>query len=460
MRDMSTRTASDSNDPIVEHRDELATPMIQGEKPKDRWRIGTEHEKFVYRTADHRAPSYDEPGGIHDLLMALTRFGWEPVIEGGKVIALAGSDGTVSLEPAGQLELSGAPLENLHQTCAETGRHLKQVKEVGAELGLGFLGVGMWPDKTRAELPIMPKGRYKIMLDHMPRVGSMGLDMMLRTCTIQTNLDYSSEADMVQKFRVSLALQPIATALFASSPFTEGKPNGFMSYRSHIWTDTDPARTGMLPFVFEDGFGYERYVDYMLDVPMYFVFRDGKYIDAAGQSFRDFLKGELPALPGEKPHISDWNDHLSTAFPEVRLKSFLEMRGADGGPWNRICALPALWVGLLYDQGALDAAWDLVKGWSIEEQQALRDAVPSEGLDAPAPGGGTVGQLANRVLDIAAAGLAARGEVNSMGDNEVGFLEPLRRIAKSGKSPAHDLMDRYAGPWGGDLSKIYDELSF
>ena len=393
MRDMSTRTASDSHDPIVEHRDELATPMIQGEKPKDRWRIGTEHEKFVYRTDDHRAPSYDEPGGIHDLLMALTRFGWEPVIEGGKVIALAGSDGTVSLEPAGQLELSGAPLENLHQTCAETGRHLKQVKEVGAELGLGFLGVGMWPDKTRAELPIMPKGRYKIMLDHMPRVGSMGLDMMLRTCTIQTNLDYSSEADMVQKFRVSLALQPIATALFASSPFTEGKPNGYMSYRSHIWTDTDPARTGMLPFVFEQGFGYERYVDYMLDVPMYFVFRNGKYIDAAGQSFRDFLKGELPALPGEKPHISDWNDHLSTAFPEVRLKSFLEMRGADGGPWNRICALPALWVGLLYDQGALDAAWDLVKGWSIEEQQVLRDAVPSEGLDAPAPGGGTVGEL-------------------------------------------------------------------
>ncbi|MFC3784237.1 glutamate--cysteine ligase [Sphingopyxis italica] len=457
---MSTRTASDSNDPIVENRDQLAAPMIEGEKPKDRWRIGTEHEKFVYRTADNRAPSYDEPGGIHDLLMALTRFGWEPVIEGGKVIALAGSDGTVSLEPAGQLELSGAPVENLHQTCAETGRHLKQVKEVGAELGLGFLGLGMWPDKTRAELPIMPKGRYKIMLDHMPRVGSMGLDMMLRTCTIQTNLDYASEADMVQKFRVSLALQPLATALFASSPFTEGRPNGYMSYRSHIWTDTDPARTGMLPFVFEQGFGYERYVDYMLDVPMYFVFRDGQYIDAAGQSFRDFLKGELPALPGEKPRLSDWNDHLSTAFPEVRLKSFLEMRGADGGPWNRICALPALWVGLLYDQGALDAAWDLVKGWSIEEQQSLRDAVPSEGLDAPAPGGGTVGELAHQVLDIAAAGLAARGEVNSMGDNEVGFLEPLRRIAKSGKSPAHDLLDCYEGPWGGDLSKIYDELSF
>jgi glutamate--cysteine ligase len=306
----------------------------------------------------------------------------------------------------------------------------------------------------------MPKGRYKIMLNHMPRVGSMGLDMMLRTCTIQTNLDYASEADMAQKFRVSLALQPLATALFASSPFTEGRPNGFMSYRSHIWTDTDPARTGMLPFVFEDGFGYERYVDYMLDVPMYFVFRDGQYIDAAGLSFRDFMKGELSVLPGELPRLSDWNDHLSTAFPEVRLKSFLEMRGADGGPWNRICALPALWVGLLYDQGALDAAWDMVKGWSIEEQQALRDAVPSEGLDAPAPGGGTLGELAHRVLDIAAAGLAARGEVNSMGDNEVGFLEPLRRIAKSGKSPAHDLLDRYEGAWHHDLSKIYDEQSF
>ncbi len=316
---MSTRTVSDRNDPLIESRDQLAAPMIKGEKPKDRWRIGTEHEKFVYRTADHRAPSYDEPGGIRDLLTALTRYGWEPVEEGGNVIALSGSDGAISLEPAGQLELSGAPLENLHQTCAETGRHLKQVKEVGAELGLGFLGLGMWPDKTRDELPRMPKGRYAIMLDHMPRVGGMGLDMMLRTCTIQTNLDYASEADMVQKFRVSLALQPLATALFAASPFTDGRPNGYLSYRSHIWTDTDPARTGMLPFVFEDGFGYDRYVDYMLDVPMYFVFRDGRYIDAAGQSFRDFLKGRLPALPGELPRLSDWTDHLSSALPEVRL---------------------------------------------------------------------------------------------------------------------------------------------
>jgi glutamate--cysteine ligase len=457
---MSTRQVSDRNDPPIESRDDLIAPMAKGEKPPVRWRIGTEHEKFVYRTADFRAPSYDEPGGIRDLLMGLTRYGWEPVIEGGHVIALAGEDGNVSLEPAGQLELSGAPLVNLHQTCAETGRHLKQVKEVGAELGLGYLGLGMWPDKSRAELPIMPKGRYKIMLDHMPRVGSMGLDMMLRTCTIQTNLDYQSEADMVQKFRVSLALQPLATALFANSPFTEGKPNGFLSYRSHIWTDTDPARTGMLPFVFEDGFGYERYVDYMLDVPMYFVFRDGKYIDAAGLSFRDFLDGKLSILPGEKPTRSDWIDHLSTAFPEVRLKSFLEMRGADGGPWNRICALPALWVGLLYDQGALDAAWDLVKDWSIEGQQQLRDEVPTRALNATAPDGRKLLDVARDVLDIAASGLKARNEINSMGDNEVGFLRPLFDIVAEGKVPAERLLERYHGEWGGDLNRVYGEKSF
>ena len=318
----------------------------------------------------------------------------------------------------------------------------------------------MWPDKTRAELPIMPKGRYAIMLRHMPRVGSMGLDMMLRTCTVQVNLDYASEADMVKKFRVSLALQPLATALFANSPFTEGKPNGYLSYRSHIWSDTDPARTGMLPFVFEDGFGYDRYVDYMLDVPMYFVYRDGKYIDAAGQSFRDFMAGKLPALPGELPTPADWTDHLSTAFPEVRLKSFLEMRGADGGPANRICALPALWVGLLYDQGALDAAWDLVKGWDMAGREALRSAVPELALDAPLPGGGKLGDIAAEVLAISRAGLKARARLNANGLDETTFLAPLDEIASSGKVPAQRLLDRFHGEWAGDLSRIYDEKSF
>jgi glutamate--cysteine ligase len=457
---MSTREVSDREDPVIENLDQLAAPMAAGEKPREAWRIGTEHEKFVYDTADHHAPSYDEPGGIRDLLMGLTEFGWEPIIEGGNVIALKGADGNVSLEPAGQLELSGAPLENLHQTCAETGRHLTQVKAIGERMGKAYLGLGMWPDKTREELPIMPKGRYEIMLRHMPRVGSMGLDMMLRTCTIQVNLDYASEADMVKKFRTSLALQPLATALFANSPFTEGQPNGYLSYRSHIWSDTDPQRTGMLPFVFEDGFGYERYVDYMLDVPMYFVFRDGQYIDASGLSFRDFLKGELSVLPGELPRLSDWTDHLSTAFPEVRLKSFLEMRGADGGPWGRICALPAFWVGLLYDQGALDAAWDLVKDWDMEGRETLRSAAPKLGLDSPIPGGGTLRDIAAEVVDISRQGLAARGRLDSSGNNETGYLEPLAEIVKTGKVPAQKLLDLYNGEWGGDLSKIYAVKSF
>ncbi|WP_199502723.1 glutamate--cysteine ligase [Qipengyuania sp. YIM B01966] len=454
---MSTRQASDQADPLIESRDQLVEPMAKGEKPPADWRIGTEHEKLVYRRADHAAPSYAEPGGIRDMLLALGEFGWTPVEENGQVIAMSGADGTVSLEPAGQLELSGAPLENLHLTCAETGRHLEQVKEVGERFGLSFLGLGMWPDKTRAELPVMPKGRYAIMMRHMPRVGTMGLDMMLRTCTIQVNLDYSSEADMAKKFRTSLALQPLATALFANSPFTEGRPNGFLSYRSHIWSDTDPQRTGMLPFVFDEGFGYEAYVDYMLDVPMYFVFRDGQYIDAAGQSFRDFLDGRLPALPGERPRQSDWWDHLSTAFPEVRLKSFLEMRGADGGPWNRICALPAFWVGLLYDQGALDAAWDLVKHWMMEEREALRGAVPRLALDAPIPGGRKLGDIAPEVLAIARSGLSARARFNSGGDNETGFLEALDEIAASGKVPAQRLLDSYHGEWQGDISRVYEQ---
>jgi glutamate--cysteine ligase len=457
---MTTKTVTDSNAAVIESRDQLIASFASGEKPVERWRIGTEHEKFVYRTDDHRAPSWDEPGGIRDLLNGLTEFGWKPVEENGKIIALTGADGSVSLEPAGQFELSGAPLENLHLTCAETGRHLEQVKAVGDKLGLGFLGLGMWPDKTRAELPIMPKGRYAIMLRHMPRVGSLGLDMMLRTCTIQVNLDYSSEADMVKKFRVGLALQPLATALFANSPFTEGRPNGMLSYRSHIWSDTDPHRTGMLPFVFEDGFGYERYADYALDVPMYFVYRNGQYLDASGLSFRDFLKGELSILPGEKPTIEDFSDHLSTAFPEVRLKTFLEMRGADGGPWGRICALPALWVGLLYDQGALDAAWDLVKDWSMADREALRNAVPELALDAPLPGGGKLRDIAGEVLDIAHAGLTARARTDAGGSNETGFLEPLREVVRTGKVPAQVLLDRYNGDWGGDISRVYGEMSF
>jgi glutamate--cysteine ligase len=456
---MSTRTAAEGEDPLIESREDIISVFSGGEKPKDGWRIGTEHEKFVFFEDSHRAPSYEERGGIHALLIGLTKYGWEPIYEGDNIIALAGADGNVSLEPAGQFELSGRPLENLHETCAETGRHLEQVKAIGEKLGIGFLGLGMWPDKTREELPIMPKGRYDIMLRHMPRVGSMGLDMMLRTCTIQTNLDYASEADMVKKFRVSLALQPLATALFANSPFLEGKPNGFLSYRSHIWTDTDPHRTGMLPFVFEDGFGYERYADYMLDVPMYFAFRDG-YVDASGLSFRDFLKGELSVLPGEKPRVGDWVDHLSTAFPEVRLKSFLEMRGADGGPHDRICALPAFWVGLLYDQTALDAAWDEIKHWTIDDHHRIRSEVPRLGLNARGPRGRTFQELGKQILDIAAAGLKARARLNSAGQDESQFLDPLWEIVASGKTPADRLLDLFHGPWDGDISRVYQDARF
>jgi glutamate--cysteine ligase len=456
---MTTRT-DDSASPLIESRDDLLSVFAGGEKPPERWRIGTEHEKFVYRLDDHRAPSWDEPGGIRDLLLGLTEFGWEPVLENGKVIALEGIDGNVSLEPAGQFELSGAPLENLHESCAESGRHLQQCKAVGDRLGLGFLGLGMWPDKTRAELPTMPKGRYAIMLNYMPKVGSLGLDMMLRTCTIQVNLDYSSEADMVKKFRVGLALQPVATALFANSPFTEGKPNGYKSFRSHIWEDTDPDRTGMLPFVFEDGFGYERYCDYALNVPMYFVYRDGQYIDVAGERFQDFIDGRLPQLKGEKPTITDWNDHLSTAFPEVRLKSFLEMRGADGGRWGRICALPALWVGLLYDGQALDEAWELVKHWRIDEREKLRHEVPKRALEAVTPDGQTMREFADQVLEVAAGGLTRRARLNSAGDNEGGFLDPLRDVVATGMTPADRLLHKYEHEWGGDVSHIYEEFSF
>ncbi|HET7843597.1 MAG TPA: glutamate--cysteine ligase, partial [Xanthomonadales bacterium] len=405
----------------VERREQLVAFIAEGEKPRDAWRIGTEHEKFGFRTDDLRPPTYDGERGIGALLAGLTRYGWERVEEKGNLIALVRGMGSVTLEPAGQLELSGAPVATIHETCCEVESHLREVRGVADELGIGFLGMGFQPKWKREDMPWMPKGRYKIMREYMPKRGSLGLDMMTRTCTVQVNLDFASEADMVRKFRVSLALQPIATALFADSPFTEGRPNGFLSFRSHVWSDTDPDRTGMLGFVFEDGFGYERYVDYLLDVPMYFVYRDGRYIDASGQSFRDFMAGRLPALPGERPTLKDWADHMTTAFPEVRLKRYLEMRGADGGPWNRLCALPAFWVGLLYDDTALDAAWELVRDFTLEERERLRSEVPRTALKTPFRNG-TVRDLSLRVLEIAGHGLARRAKRNARGADEAMFI--------------------------------------
>ena len=450
---------SQVKDVPIEGRAQLVEFLASGVRPREDWRIGTEHEKFGFRTDDLRPPTFDGERGIEALLKGLTQFDWQAVTEHDRVIALSHGMASVSLEPAGQLELSGAPLENLHQTCSETNNHLREVRTVAEPMGLGFLGMGFQPKWRRDEMPWMPKGRYKIMREYMPKVGSLGLDMMTRTSTVQVNLDVGSEADMVRKFRVSLALQPIATALFADSPFTQGKPNGYLSYRSHIWTDTDPHRTGLLDFVFDDGFGYERYVDYLLDVPMYFVYRDGKYLDASGQSFRDFLAGKLPVYPGHTPVLRDWADHSTTAFPEVRLKKYLEMRGADSGPWNRICALPAFWVGLLYDDTALDAAWDLVKDFTLEERHALRDGVPRYALKLPFRGG-TVLDLARRALEISVHGLARRGRLNRNGADESVFLAPMMEFAEAGITPAERKLELFNGPWQGDIDRVFREFAY
>ncbi len=443
----------------IESKQQLIDDLAAGNKPREAWRIGTEHEKFGFRLSDLRPPTYEGPQGIRAVLEGLAQFGWTPVLEGGHLIALKKDGASVTLEPAGQLELSGAPLENLHQTCRETAGHLGELKIVSDRLGIGFLGMGFQPKWTREDMPWMPKGRYKIMREYMPKVGGLGLDMMTRTCTVQVNLDFASEADMVKKFRVSLALQPIATALFADSPFREGQPNGFLSYRSHIWTDTDPDRTGMLDFVFEDGFGFERYVDYLLDVPMYFVYREGCYIDAAGLSFRDFLRGELSVLPGEKPTLSDWGDHLTTAFPEVRLKRYLEMRGADAGPWSRLCALPAFWTGLLYDDTALDAAWDLVRDFSMEERNALRDGVPRQALKLPFRNSNLL-ELARESLKIAAHGLQRRARLNCNGVDERIYLESLIEIVDSGQTAAERKLERFHGEWGGSVDPLFREYAY
>ncbi|PPT90719.1 glutamate--cysteine ligase [Xanthomonas theicola] len=444
--------------PITD-RSALVEVLASGEKPEAQWRIGTEHEKFGFRLDDLRPPAFDGERGIEALLNGLTRFGWEPVQEGGRTIALLRDGASVTLEPAGQLELSGAPLQTIHDTCVEVGSHLNEVKQVADELRLGFLGMGFQPKWRRDQMPWMPKGRYQIMKRYMPKVGTLGLDMMTRTCTVQVNLDYASEADMIKKFRVSLALQPIATALFADSPFAEGKPNGYLSYRSHIWTDTDADRTGMLDFVFEDGFGYERYVDYLLDVPMYFSYRDGGYVDASGQSFRDFMQGRLPALPGALPTLRDWSDHMTTAFPEVRLKKYLEMRGADAGPWGRLCALSAYWVGLLYDDAALDAAWDLVNDFSLSERHALRDGVPRQALKLPFRNG-TVRDLAAESVKIALDGLRRRARLNGDGQDESRFLEPLVEVLHAGETAAERKLALYHGAWRGEIDPVFAEFAY
>ena len=455
--------ARDQIDPTaLTSRDELVAWIEAGCRPASEFRIGTEHEKFPFRREDLSPVEYEGPAGIKALLDGMQGLlGWEPIEDGGKIIGLydVTGGGAISLEPGGQFELSGAPLDNVHQTCSELYAHLAQVKEVAEPLGLGFLGLGMSPKWTLAETPVMPKRRYEIMTRYMPKVGARGLDMMYRTSTVQANLDFSSEADMVIKMRVGLALQSIATALFANSPFTEGKPNGFLSARSEIWKDTDNDRAGMLPFAFEDGFGFEAYVDYALDVPMYFVKRGDTYHDVAGASFRDLMAGRLAQLPGELPAVSDWTNHLSTIFPEVRLKRFLEMRGADGGPTNRICALSSFWAGIYYDQTSLEGAWELVKGWTAEERQRLRDDVPRLGLSATIAGRSAL-DVARDALALASDGLQRRKRLNWLGEDERIHLAPLMRVVEEKRTLAEILLEKYEGPWGGSVDPVFAEMAY
>jgi len=444
---------------MIESRDDLVRHLSKGMKPKAAWRIGTEHEKFVYCPKTLKPLAYEGEPGIRQLLEGMGRFGWQPVKEGENIIGGSLDGASLSLEPGGQFELSGAPLKSIHETCAEVNTHLAQTREVANEIGAGVLGLGFAPSWTLDEVPVMPKGRYGIMRKYMPKVGGYGLDMMFRTCTVQVNLDFADEADMVKKFRVGLALQPITTALLANSPFREGRSSGFLSYRAQVWTDVDLARSGMLPFVFEDGMGFERYVDYALDVPMYFVYRDGKYHDVAGKSFRDFLARKIPEVAQFEPSMSDWADHLTTIFPEVRLKQFLEMRGADGGQWRRICGMPALWVGLVYDTVALNAAWDMVKDWTAEERQALRDMVSKQGFRAPFRNT-TVLELARRMLEISGEGLRRRASLDSAGMSEDGFINPLRELVARGQTRAEELLHSFQNEWKGDMSRLFSEYNF
>lgn len=444
--------------PVSGHA-ELVEWFAAGCKPREDWRIGTEHEKFAFYTGDFSPVPYEGDRGIEALLRGMQKeLGWEAITDEGRIIGLAGPEGAgaISIEPGGQFELSGAPLENIHQTCRESNQHLRAVKRIATELGIGFLGLGSSPLWTLAETPRMPKSRYRIMTNYMPKVGSRGLDMMYRTATIQVNLDFCDEADMRRKLQVSLKLQPIASALFANSPFTEGQPNGELSWRSAVWHDVDNQRGGYQPQMLSEGFGFEAYADWILDLPMYFIIRDGKYVDMTHITFRQFMER---GHDGQQATMGDWYNHVSTAFPDVRLKRFLEMRGADGGPWQRICALPAFWVGLIYDQEALDAAETLTRSWTSEEVGQLRKDVPVEGLSARI-GKATVRDIASELLTIARGGLERRDRRNGEGFDERLFLVPLEESVAAGRTPAERLLWLYEGPWQRDIRRLFEEEAF
>ena len=449
-------------DEVVENKDQLIQYLEDGCKPKNLWTIGTEHEKFGFKKNNLTPLPYKGSCSILSVLKGLIdTFGWKPIEENNVIIGLKKGAANVTLEPGGQLELSGALLENVHETCFEVATHLAEVKTIADRIGAGFIGLGAAPEWLHTQMPKMPKDRYKLMAPYMEKVGSHGTQMMFRTCTVQVNLDYGSETDMVKKMRVGLALQPIATALFAASPFFEGKNTGYKSYRSRIWHDTDKSRTGMLPFVFDEDFGFESWVEYALDVPMYFVKRENKYINALGLSFKNFMKGELSVLPNEKPKLSDWIDHLTTIFPEVRLKQFIEMRGADAGPWSRICALPAFWVGIIYDEQTLNSAWEICKEWTTEERFNLYKDVSKLGFDAVIRKK-SVKELASEILYLSEIGLKNRkkSNIHNTKENECEFLLPLFSSLEKGVSLADEILIQYNKNWSNDIKKIYSEYSY
>lgn len=455
-RDVSDTTPITSRNMLVEW---LEAGCKSGGAPL---RIGTEHEKIPFYAADNAPVPYegsDGRGGVQALLEGLgDALGWAPILDRDALIGLYEPDGggAISLEPGGQFELSGAPLADVHATHEELDAHFSALAPVARALGIRFLDLGCSPKWSRAQTPAMPKQRYAIMQAYMPKVGALGLDMMFRTATVQVNVDFVDEADMVQKMRVGLALQPLITAMFANSPFLDGAPTGRLSQRSYIWLDTDPDRTGMLPFAFEEGFGFERYVDYALDVPMYFVKRGDVYHNVAGASFRDLMDGRLQQLPGERATMSDWANHLSTIFPEVRLKTYLEMRGADAGPRGHFTALPALCAGLLYDAAALDQARELTKEWSAAARQSLRDDVPALALDATIDGR-TLRDVGRDVLALARDGLRRRARRDAQGRDETVFLAPLEAILEDGRTLAQQRLDAYYGAWGRSVDDAFTD---
>ena len=429
----------DLQEPVTDKL-QLAEYLEQGCKPGTDWRVGVEYERFVCRGKDLCPAPYYGPGGIEALLRALEQFGWQPDAGTGPLIALSRGREHVSLEPAGQLEYASVPVADVHRIDADLAGHCREVAALAEDLGLALLGLGFEPLYPAQINNWIPQERFNIMRGYMPRVGGHGLDMMQRTASIQINLDYASEEDMVRKYRAALALQPVFIALAAGSPFASGRATGYQSYRSHVWQHTDSDRCGLPEIVFDEAMGFERYVDWVLDVPMYSIVRSGHHVDTAGESFRRFLAGELRPVPGETPTLDDWKYHLQTLCPEVRLKQLLELRGPDSGSPAMVSGLAALSVGLFYDDRSLAAVSDLIAHWNRETRQCLYCQAAERGLAAEFRGL-NLGEIAALLLDLAAEGLGRRGIQNEKGNDERVYLEPLREIVETGQTLSAQMLE-------------------